>query len=106
MPIALFHMARKLKFSRFTIDVLIQRLEHLEPCCPKKFERVLRETKQGVENCDHLHNDLRDRFFGALSFDARSIASLTSAFEELNRRITDSISGCNVFEFGAPLRSA
>jgi hypothetical protein len=98
MPTVLFHLARNLKISRFTIDVLIQRLEQLAPRCAGKYERVLRETQQAVENCDHLHNDLCDRFCKAKSSDRRSIASLTAAFEELNRRIKESISGCNVFE--------
>ena len=106
MSAVLFHLARNLKISRFTIDVLIQRLEHLASRCPEKYARVFQETKHGVENCDHLHNDLRDRFCGAQSFDGRSIASLTAAFEELSRRIADSISGCNVFEFGVPFRSS
>ena len=30
MPIVLFDIARNLKIARFTIDVLTQRLEHLE----------------------------------------------------------------------------
>ena len=30
MPIVLFNFARNLKITRFTIDVLTQRLEHLE----------------------------------------------------------------------------
>lgn len=106
MPVALFDLARKLKISRFTIDVLIQRLEKLAPRCPEKYQRVLRETKQGVANCDHLHHDLCDRFCGAQALDRRSIASMAAAFEELSRRITDSISGCNVFEFGVAFRSA
>ena len=98
MSTVLFHLARNLKISRFTIDVLMQRLEQLTPRC--KDQRVLRETQQAVENCDHLHNDLCERFCKIQSLDRRSIASLTAAFEVLNRRIKDSISGCNCFEFG------
>jgi hypothetical protein len=106
MSMVLFHLARNLKFSRFTIDVLILRLEQLKPRCPEKFEQILLETKQDVQNCDHVHKDLCDRFCGAQSFDARSIAALIAAFEALNRRIMDSVARCNVFEFRAPLRSA
>jgi hypothetical protein len=106
MSTVLFHLARNLKISRFTIDVLIQRLEQLASRCPGKYERVLRENQQAVANCDHLHIDLCDRFCKVRSLDRGSIALLTAAFEELNRRIKDSISRCNVFEFGAPVGGA
>jgi hypothetical protein len=70
---------------------------------PEECERrILAKTDAGVQDCDHLHQDLCDRFCGVQSFDALSIASLTSAFEELHRRITESIANCNVFEFGPP----
>ena len=105
MSITLFHLARNLKFSRFAIDVLLQRLEQLRPRCVEQSERILLETKQGVQNCDHLHNELCDRFCAKRSFNTGSIASLLSTFEELNRRIADSIAKCNVFEFGTPLQS-
>jgi hypothetical protein len=102
----LFHFARNLRISRFTIDVLIQRLEQLKPRRPDGYDRLIGETNEGVQNCDHLHQDLCDKFSGAQSFDARSIAPLIAAFEELNRRITNSIANCNVFEFGPSLPSA
>jgi hypothetical protein len=104
MSTPLFHFARNLKFSRFTIDVLMQRLDDLKPRRPAEYERLLGETNEGVQDCDHLHKDLCDRFCRVQSFDAGSIASLTSAFEELHRRIAESISNCNVFEFGSPHR--
>jgi hypothetical protein len=106
MSIALFHLARNLKFTRFAIDVLLQRLEQLKPRCAEQNERILLETKQSVQNCDHLHNDLCERFCAKRSFDTGSVASLLSTLEELNRRIADSIAKCNVFEFGTLLRSA
>jgi len=106
MSTVLFRFARNLKFSRFTIDVLLQRLEQLKPRRPEAYERLYRETKQGVQNCDHLHNDLCDRFCGAQSLDAGAIKPLIAAFEDLNRRIMDLIAKCNDFEFGASLRSA
>ncbi len=105
MSVALFDLARKLKFSRFAIDVLLQRIEPLKPRCAEQNERILLETKQGVHSCDHLHDDLCDRFCAKRSFDVGSIASLLATFEELNRRIADSIARCNVLEFGTPLRS-
>jgi hypothetical protein len=103
MPTLLFHLARNLKISRFTIDVLMQRLDQLKSRRPEEYERrILAKTDAGVQDCDHLHQDLCDRFCGVQSFDALSIASLTSAFEELHRRITESIANCNVFEFAPP----
>ena len=73
---------------------------------PRFTNRLIGETNEGVQNCDHLHNDLCDRFCAKQSFDTGSIASLLTTFEELNRRITDSIAKCNAFEFGTPIRSA
>jgi len=102
----LFHFARNLKISRFTIDVLMQRLDQLKPRRPEGYELLLGKTTAGVEDCDHLHQDLCDRFSGVQSFDSGAIASLSAAFEELHRRITESIANCNVFEFGPPHRSA
>ena len=107
MPTLLFHFARNLKTSRFTIDVLMQRLDQLKSRGSEECERrILAKTNEGVQDCDHLHQDLCDRFCSVQSFDALSIASLTSAFEELHRRITESIANCNVFEFGSPLLGA
>jgi hypothetical protein len=101
MSTSLFHFARNLKISRFTIDVLMQRLDQLKSRGSEEYERrILAKTNEGVQDCDHLHQDLCARFCGVQSFDALSMASLTSAFEELHRRITESIANCNVFEFG------
>jgi len=99
MPTLLFHFARNLKISRFTIDVLLQRLDQLKSRRPEEYERrILAKTNEGVQACDHLHQDLCDRFCRVQSFDAGSIASLTSAFEELHRRIAELVANCNVFE--------
>jgi hypothetical protein len=103
MSTLLFHFARNLKISRFTIDVLMQRIDQLKSRLPEEYERrILAKTNEGVQDCDHLHQDLCDRFCGVQSFDSGSIASLISAFEELHRRIAESIANCNVFEFGPP----
>jgi hypothetical protein len=106
MSTVLFHFARNLKISRFTIDVLMQRLDQLKPRRPEGYELLLGKTAAGVEDCDHLHQDLCDRFSGVQSFDTGAIASLSAAFEELHRRITESIANCNGFEFGPPHPSA
>jgi len=105
MSTHLFHLARNLKFSRFTIDVLTERLEQLNSRCPEEYGPVLMETKLGVQHCEHLHDELRDRLCGAQALDSSSIACLVSAFEELNRRIMDLIAQCNAFDFEGPQRS-
>jgi hypothetical protein len=100
-----FNFVRDVKISRFTIDVLIQRLDQLKPrrhWGPEEYERLLGKTNAGVADCVRLLNDLRDRFCGAESFDAGSIASVSADFDELHRRIAESITNCNVFEFGPP----
>jgi len=105
MSTELLNFVRDVKISRFTIDVLIQRLDQLKPrrhCGPEEYERLLGMTNAGVADCDHLLNDLCDRFCGVQSFDAGSIASVSGAFEELHRRIAESITNCHVVEFGPP----
>jgi hypothetical protein len=105
MSTELFNFVRDVQVSRFTIDVLIQRLNQLKPRAhygPDEYERLLGKTYAGVAGCDHLLNDLRDRFCEVHSFDAGSIASVSAAFEELHRRIAESITNCNVLEFGPP----
>ena len=100
MSIVLFHFARSLKISRFTIDVLMQRLDQLKPRRPEGYRGLLGKMNESVRNCDHLHNDICDRFCRVQSFDAGTIAPLMSAFEDLDRLITNAIASCNVFEFG------
>ena len=106
MSTVLFQFARNLKISRFTIDVLMQRLDQLKPPRPEAYELLLGKTTAGIEDCDHLHRDLCDRFSEMQAFDTGAIASLSAAFEELHRRITESITNCNVFESGPAHRSA
>jgi hypothetical protein len=105
MSTELFNFVRDVKISRFTIDVLIQRLDQLKPhrhCGLEEYERLLGKANAGVVDCDHLLNDLRDQFCGVQSRDAGSIASVSGAFEDLHRRIAESITNCNVLEFGPP----
>jgi hypothetical protein len=104
--IILFNFARNLKITRFTIDVLTQRLEHLEPPCEgtskewSRFVGFVRLTHKSVANCDQLHDALRDKFSGTQSLDAGSIAFLNAGFAELHRKIADSIARLNAFESG------
>jgi hypothetical protein len=104
MPIVLFDIARNLKITRFTIDVLMQRLEHLESPRDDTSEEWLRFvglTHGSVAACDQLHDALRGKFSGMQSLDAGSIAFLNAGFAELHRKIAESIARLNSFEYGA-----
>jgi hypothetical protein len=106
MPPVLFSFARNLKISRFTIDVLMQRLTHLQPPPHRGADRdaqLVGQTLASVAACDQLHNELRERFRGIQASDAGAIASFGARFEELNRRISESIARLNSFEYGARL---
>jgi hypothetical protein len=102
MPIEMFDFARNLKISRFTIDVLMQRLTHLKPRrvrAPDECERFVGQTHESVTACDQLLSELRDRFHSIQSVDVGAIASLSSGFEELQRKIIESIARLNSFEY-------
>jgi hypothetical protein len=104
MPIEMFDLARNLKISRFTIDVLMQRLMHLNPrraSAPDECERFVGQTQESVTACDQLLSELRDRLYGTQPVDVGTIASLSSGFEELHRKITESIARLNSFEFAS-----
>jgi hypothetical protein len=104
MPIELFDFARDLKISRFTIDVLMQRLTHLNPRpvrAPDDCERFVGQTRESVTACDQLLSELGERFYGIESVDDGAIASLSSGFEDLHRKITESIARLNSFEYAS-----
>jgi len=106
MPIVLFNFARNLKITRFTIDVLTQRLEHLEPPCDgtseewSRFVGFVGLTRKSVAACDQLHDALRAKFSVVQSLDTGSIAFLNAGFGELHREIAESIARLNAFEHG------
>ena len=102
MPIVLFDVARNLKITRFTIDVLTQRLEHLESPrdgTSKERSRFVGLTQESVAACDQLHDALRGKFSGMQSLDTGSIAFLSAGFAELHRKIAESIARVNSFEY-------
>ena len=102
MPIVLFNFARNLKITRFTIDVLTQRLEHLESPrdgTTEEWSRFVELTHQSVAACDQLHDALRAKFSDMQSLDTGSIAYLNAGFAELHRRIAESIARLNSFEY-------
>ena len=103
MPIVLFDFARNLKITRFTIDVLTQRLEHLESprdSTREEWSRFVGLTRESVAACDQLHDALRAKFSGVQSLDSAAIAFLNAGFAELHRKIAESIARLNSFEHG------
>jgi hypothetical protein len=106
MQIVLFNFARNLKFSRFTIDVLMQRLTDLKAPrhpAPEEYERLVGRAHESVTACDHLCDELRGQLYGIQSFDVRAIASWSAGLEELHRKITESIARLNSLEYGTGL---
>jgi hypothetical protein len=103
MPIVLFDIARNLKITRFTIDVLTRRLEHLESGdgADEEWLRFVGLTHGSVAACDQLHDALRGKFSGIQSLDSGSIAFLNAGFAELHRKIAESIARLNSCEYGA-----
>ncbi len=103
MPIVLFNFARNLKITRFTIDVLMQRLEHMEPPrdgTSEGWSWFVDLTHESVAVCDQLHDALRVQCSGMQSLDTGSIAFLNAGFAELHRKIAESIARLNSFEYG------
>jgi hypothetical protein len=103
MPIVLFEFARNLKITRFTIDVLTQRLEQLESPRDGTSEegaRLVSLTHESVAACDQLHDTLRAKFYDVQSLDPDAIAFLSAGFVELHRKIAESIARLNSFEYG------
>jgi hypothetical protein len=109
MPIVLFDFARNLKITRFTIDVLTQRLEQLESPrdgTREECARFVGLTHESVAACDQLHDVLRAkfsgmRFSGMRPLDSGAIAFLEAGFAELHRKIAESIARLNSFEYGS-----
>jgi hypothetical protein len=103
MPIVLLDFARNLKITRFTIDVLTQRLERLESLrdgTSEECERFVGLTHGRVAACDQLHDALRAKFSSVQSLDSGAIALLDAGFVELRRKIAESIACLNSFEYG------
>src|SRR5712671_1572407 len=79
MPIVLLYFARNLKITRFTIDVLTQRLEQLESPrdgTSEECARFVGLTHESVAACDQLHDALRAKFSGVQSHDSRINSTL------------------------------
>jgi hypothetical protein len=104
MPIDLFDFARNSKITRFTIDVLTQRLERLESPRDGTSEECVRFvglTHESVAACDQLHDALHAKFSDVQSLDSGAIAFLNAGFVELHRKIAESIARLNSFEYEA-----
>jgi hypothetical protein len=103
MPIVLFDVARNLKITRFTVDVLTQRLEHLESPrdgTSEEWWRFAGLAHESVAVCDQLHDALRVQCSGMQSLDTGSIAFLNAGFAQLHRKIAESIARLNSLEYG------
>lgn len=104
MTTILFQFSRKLRISRFTIDVLMERLTNLRP--PRKqaddeWAGFVGRTYEGLKACERLHNELGEEFGVVQARDADDFPSLVDRFEDLHRRISESIATLNTFENGA-----
>ncbi|MGO9932196.1 MAG: hypothetical protein ACLPV8_10340 [Steroidobacteraceae bacterium] len=103
MPIALFNFARALKISRFTIDILAQRLDQLKSQpyrSGEESERFVDLTHESVVCCEQLHHLLRARVAGLQLLDDCTAVGLITDFEELDRKISESLARLNWFEYG------
>jgi hypothetical protein len=103
MPTILFQFSRKLKMSRFTIDVLMERLTNLRPPrqrAAEEWEGFVGRTYESLKACDRLHNELGEQFDVVRARNAGDFPSLVDRFEDLHRRISESIATLNSFENG------
>ena len=103
MSTILFQFSRKLKMSRFTIDVLMERLTNLRPPrqrAAEEWEGFVGRTYEGLKACDQLHNELGEQFDVVQARNAGDFPSLIDRFEDLHRRISESIATLNSFENG------
>jgi hypothetical protein len=103
LPIVRFDFSRNLKITRFTIDVLTQRLEQLQSPRDGTSEECVRFvglTHESVAACDQLHDALRAKVSGVQSLDSGAIAFLNAGFVDLHRKSAESIARLNSFEYG------
>ena len=103
MATLLFQFARKLKISRFTIDVLMERLGNLHPPrlrAADEWEGFVGRTYESLKACDRLHSELGQQLNVVQSRNAGDFPSLVDRFEDLHRRISESIATLNSFENG------
>src|SRR3984893_12108452 len=104
MSTILFQFSRKLKVSRFTIDVLMERLTNLRPPrqrAAEEWEGFVGRTYESLKACDQLHNELGEQFDVVQARNAGDFPSLIDRFEDLHRRISESIATLNSVENGS-----
>jgi hypothetical protein len=104
MTTILFQYSRKLRISRFTIDVLMERLTNLRPQrkqAADEWAGFVGRTYESLQTCERLHNELGEEFGVVQACDADDFTSLADRFEDLHRRISESIATLNSFENGA-----
>ena len=84
-------IARKLKISRFTIDVLLQRLAHLTESPDAAFgacEDLVHQIQARVADCDQWHDTLCSRFIAISWRELDAMEALNADFIELQCKIT------------------
>ena len=104
MTTILFQFSRKLRISRFTIDVLMERLTNLSPPLKQAADEwagFIGRTYESLKACERLHNELGEEFGVVQARDTEDFPSLVDRFEDLHRRISESIATLNTFENGA-----
>jgi hypothetical protein len=92
-----------LKISHFTIYVLMERLRNLHPPrqrAAEEWEGFVGRTYESLKACDRLHNELGVQFDVVRARDAGDFPSLVNRFEDLHRRISESIATLNSAENG------
>jgi hypothetical protein len=105
MTTILFQFSRKLKLSRFTIDVLTERLRNLRPPLLRavdEWDRFVGRTYESLRACDQLYTELGEQLHVVETRDGGEFPTLIGRFEDLHRRIAESISTLNSFENGTP----
>lgn len=101
--VPLFQFNRNLKLSRFTVDVLMQRLTHLKSerhCAPDECLRSIDQANASVTACDQLQNELHQRLNSGRPIDLGTMASMVAMLREMRRNVTESIARLNSFEYG------
>jgi hypothetical protein len=103
MPVTAFRLARDLRLSRFTLDVLTQRLRNLRLQGNGRapaHEQFADWVRGHLFACEDLYTELRRQLGSFQSLEGYALAAFFVRNEDLRRRITESIGRLNSFEYG------
>src|SRR5258708_8793963 len=87
MSTLLFQFSRKLKISRFTIDVLMERLTNLRPPRQRaddEWEGIVGRTYESLKACDQMHNEVGEQFDVVQARNPGDFPSLIDRVEDLH----------------------